>query len=81
MTTDSAVRIAASEMYRELPATETVLWAVRIGAEDWEEEIITTNAAQIEAAKLWATANGFNRFRVATINLTEKPDFTRTIGR
>ena len=50
--------------------TEFVLWAVRKGDEDWQEELITTapvlgdGMAKIEAARAWAVGRGFDRFRV-----------------
>jgi hypothetical protein len=59
----------------------TVLFAVRIENEDWQEELITEHADQIEPASTWALANGFNRLRVATIGLSVPPDFTKTINR
>jgi len=59
----------------------TILWGVRVGAEAWQEEIITTNGAAIDAAKAWATANGFDRFRVASFaDEPEAPDFAATIN-
>lgn len=59
---------------------ETVLYGVRVGNEDWQEEIITTNPSKLAEAKAWATANGFDRFRVATIDLSVPPDFTKVIN-
>ncbi len=60
--------------------SETILYAVRVGAEDWEEEIITTNASAIEAAKSWAKANGFDRFRIATFEAGELPNFVASVN-
>ena len=57
---------------------ETILYAVKIGAQDCQEEIITMHADRIEAAKAWATANGFDRFRVWTYR-GERPDFTACV--
>jgi hypothetical protein len=59
---------------------ETILWGVRVGDEDWQEQIITTDENQIEAAKEWASNNGFDRFRVAKIDLGVKPDFVSTLN-
>jgi hypothetical protein len=59
---------------------ETILWAVKVGDEDWQEQIITTDENQIEAAKEWASNNGFDRFRVAKIDLGVKPDFVSTLN-
>lgn len=60
--------------------TATVLYAVRINNEDWQEEIITTNPAKIAEAKQWAINHGYNRFRVATIDLDSPPDFVGCIN-
>ena len=56
-----------------------ILFAVRVGNEDWQEELITEVAERIEAAKLWAAANGFDRFRIAEIS-DEAPDFTKVLA-
>ena len=67
------------------PLSATVLWAVKKGDADWREVIIyesdrdTEVAEHMPKAKKWALANGFDRLRVATISLTEKPDFGRTV--
>lgn len=42
-----------------------MLWAVKIGDEDWQEQIITTEESRIASARAWATAHGFDRFRVS----------------
>ncbi len=60
---------------------ETVLYGVRIENEDWQEEIITTNAAKIHEASAWAKANGFDRLRIAKIDLSVAPDFSKTLNR
>lgn len=52
-----------------------ILFAVRVGNEDWREEVITEDEDRIEAAKEWASANGFDRFRVAEIDLDTPPKF------
>ena len=57
-----------------------MLWAVKTGNEDWEEEIITTDEERIPAAKQWATENGFDRFRIADYRDGEKPDFAKTLN-
>ena len=60
---------------------ETILWAVKIGEPDYNEQIITTNASQIEKAKQWATANKYNRFRIQTYTAYEKPNFINTVNK
>jgi hypothetical protein len=56
-----------------------VLFAVRIGNEDWQEELITEVEEQIGPAKAWAEANGFDRFRIADIDMSKPPDFAATV--
>lgn len=60
--------------------TYTILWAVKIGDPDWAEQVITQRSYKIEEAKQWATENGFDRFRVSTLDMTEKPDFSSTLN-
>jgi hypothetical protein len=57
-----------------------ILWAVKIGSPDWEEQIITENEKDIEPAKKWALSNGFNRLRESDIDLRDKPNFINTIN-
>jgi len=57
-----------------------VLWGTRIGAEDWQEELITDRQEDIETAKIWAENNGFDRLRISTVDLSVPPDFTKTIN-
>lgn len=57
-----------------------ILFAVKLGDEDWQEQLVTEQEAQIEAASQWARAHGFDRLRVADIDLTTKPDFTATLN-
>ena len=61
--------------------TEYVLFGVKIGDEDWQEVVISTNRKHFDKAKVWATANGYNRFRIAIIDLSKPPDFRRTINK
>jgi hypothetical protein len=56
-----------------------VLFAVRIGNEDWQEELITEVADRIASASEWALKNGFDRLRVADIDETTPPDFAATV--
>jgi len=58
-----------------------VLFAVKVGEEDWKEQLITEVEDQIEAASKWATENGFDRLRIATIDLSKPPDFAATVKR
>ena len=60
--------------------TYTILWAVKIGEPSWAEQVITERSDKIEEAKQWATKNGFDRFRVSTLDMTEKPNFNSTLN-
>ena len=63
-----------------LDGVDPILWAVKIGDEDWQEQIITTNANAIDKATKWAIENGFDRFRISTINPNDKPQFANLIS-
>ena len=52
-----------------------VLWATKIGDADWMEQVITEHTERIESASAWAKANGFDRLRVAEIDLGVAPSF------
>lgn len=56
------------------------LFAVKVGNEDWQEELITEQPHLMEKARAWATENGFDRFRVVEFNQNELPDFAGTVG-
>ncbi len=56
-----------------------ILFAVKKGDEDWQEQLITEVEEQIEAAKTWAVGQGFDRFRVAEIS-DDPPDFASTVN-
>jgi hypothetical protein len=63
-------------------SNETVLYGLPKGAtERYEEVLLLTNAtpAMIEKAKALASKDGFHSFRVASIDLTIPPDFTRSV--
>ena len=57
-----------------------ILWAVKKGEPDYNEQIITENEERIEDAKKWATENGFDRFRIQVLDLSTPPDFKKTFG-
>ena len=58
-----------------------VLFAVKVNEPAWAEQLITEQEELIIPAKIWASENGFNRFRIAEIDLTVKPDFVATINK
>lgn len=57
------------------------LWATRKGEPDHMEQLITEQADKIEAASVWAKANGFDRLRVSSFDGKTLPDFTKAINR
>jgi hypothetical protein len=59
---------------------ESILYAVKVGEPDYMEQVITTKPEHFAAAAEWARQNGFDRIRIAVIDLAEKPDFTQTIN-
>ena len=63
--------------------TEYVLWATKDGAEDWDESIIATRNSREELAPAieWAQKNGFHNLRVASLDLSQSPDFIGTINK
>ena len=66
--------------------TEYVLYATKIGAENWEEEIIAVDTkplaskAQLEEVKQILATKGFDRVRVAAIDLSIPPNFAKTLN-
>jgi hypothetical protein len=61
--------------YSEGGEVKKILWAVKQGEPDWAEQIITENESRFDEAKKWAEANGFDRFRIAEIDMSKKPKF------
>ena len=62
--------------------TETVLYGLPKGATGrYEEVLLLTNATpeKIERVKVLATRDGFHSFRVAEIDLSVAPDFTKAV--
>ena len=61
---------------------DCALFGTRVGAEDWQEELITEVEDRFEAAKKWAVDNGFdaNKFRVVKVD-GNVPNFAKTIRR
>ena len=57
-----------------------ILWATKIGEPDHHEQLITEQSDKIEPASKWAIDNGFDRLRVADVDLTTVPDFAGTIN-
>ena len=65
---------------------ETLLYGCKIGEPNYMEEILyqckgyTNKEKLMVKGKEWAKANGYDRLRIAEINLMDKPDFTKTIN-
>lgn len=65
---------------------EYVLYATKIGAEDWQEEIIAVDTkplaskAQLEEVKQILATRGYDRVRVATIDLSKPPNWKATVN-
>ncbi len=57
-----------------------VLWGHQKGKPDYFEKVLSENEADFEEAKAQAIQNGFDNFRVAEINLSTPPNFTKTIN-
>ena len=62
-----------------LPDSEMVLYGVKAGDEDWQEQILSTAPENFKRIKELAAKDGFGRFRVARIDLTAPPDFGKTV--
>lgn len=71
--------------YQQAATTETLLYGCKIGQPDYMEEILYqckgyTNETELMAkGKQWADSNGYDRLRIAKIDLNKKPDFIKTI--
>jgi hypothetical protein len=64
------------------PQTETVLYGIPKGlTERYEEVLLLTKATpeKIEQVKLLAARDGFHSFRVAHVDLSVAPDFTKAV--
>jgi GNAT superfamily N-acetyltransferase len=70
------ILLESEDRFAEGGGIEAVLWATKIGEPDYNEQLITEDSSQIEDAKKWALANGFDRIRVSRID-NSKPDFTK----
>ena len=66
----------------QMKNTETVLYGLpKEATERYEEVLLLTNATpeKIERVKVLATRDGFHSFRVAEIDLSVAPDFTKAV--
>jgi len=60
--------------------SKRILWGTRKGAPDWDEELITEQSDRIPEAMNWAKENGFDRFRIAIIDMDTPIDFAETVN-
>ena len=66
--------------------TETILYGCKIGEPNYMEEILyhckgyTNKKELMEKGEQWAEKNGYDRLRISVIDLTQKPNFTKTIN-
>ena len=63
---------------------EQVIWAVKKGQEDWQEEVIYSGPPlskdmQAKCAQ-WIEDNGFDRMRIAGLDLSVQPNFAGTVN-
>ena len=56
------------------------LFGTRKENEDWQEELITENEDKFTEAMAWAEENGFDRFRIVTVD-GSVPDFAGCVRR
>ena len=61
--------------------TVKILYGTKKGLPDYMAEVITDKSDRIEAAKVWATNNGFDRLTVKDCDISVKPDFINTISK
>lgn len=65
---------------------ETLLYGCKINAPKYMEQIIyqckgiTNKKELMKKGKQWAKVNGYDRLRISVIDLTQKPNFTKTIN-
>lgn len=57
-----------------------ILWGVKNGSANWQEEIISVEESNFNNAIQWAKLNGYTNFRIANINMDVNPNFTKTIN-
>lgn len=60
---------------------EKVLWGRKHDAEEWQEEILSTNEKRFDEIKQMAARDGYGHFRISTLDLSRNPseDFLNII--
>ena len=70
---------------KQINMKETLLYACKINDPKYMEEIIyqckgyTNEKELMQKGKEWAKVNGYDRLRISVIDLTQKPNFIKTI--
>lgn len=80
LTYEERTQLNPKNWYADGGQVEKVLFAVKQGEPNWAEVVITENESKFEEAKKWAEANGFDRFRIAEIDMSKKPKFANGGG-
>lgn len=71
--------------YQNAATTETLLYGCKIDAPNYMEEILYECKGYVNKDEVmkkgqeWAAKNGYDRLRIAVIDLTTPPDFTKCI--
>jgi len=60
--------------------TVKVMYATPIGEPDEMEVVLTTEESRFTDAEEWAKVNGFDRIRIAEIDMSRPPDFAGTVN-
>ena len=58
---------------------QRILWAKKAGFPEWQEFILSEISDNFPRAIEWGMLHGFHSFRVQTLDMSEKPDFIKTI--
>jgi len=65
---------------------ETLLYGCKVNEPKYMEEILyqckgyVNKEELMKKGKNWAKVNGYDRLRISVIDLTQKPNFTKTIN-
>jgi len=66
---------------------ETLLYGCKIGDPDYMEDILyqckgyTNKEELMKKGEEWAKINGYDRLRIHVVNLSQPPNFIKTINR
>jgi len=82
---ESMTRIESHNKGNNMSTKETVVWATKVGEESWQEEVVygggkLLTEGQLSDCKEWCKANGFDRIRVKTLDLSVAPNFAQSVN-